>query len=254
MAKHYTEEEFLNLVKQRNPTLEVLGTFINTSEKILFRCPHSERESYAWELLKPRKFCCHQEYHAQRVPAQLMDLETRKLKVKEIFKEQVDVTNMRYSTDRRKLDGLVCRAHSNLGEFSQWIGAINKGIGCPQCGAERKKAAGIRMLTVGRQKQLDRGKAKFVSKSETIWLNELGVSDRQVWLNDVQYRVDGFDQDSNTVYLYHGQFWHGCPNTFDPEMIHPILKVKMKQLYEQTMQWEQKIREAGYNLITKWGK
>jgi len=36
-------------------------------------------------------------------------------------------------------------------------------------------------------------------------------------------------------------------------MQHPILKIKMKDLYEKTMYYENKIKEAGYNLITKWG-
>ena len=36
-------------------------------------------------------------------------------------------------------------------------------------------------------------------------------------------------------------------------MIHPIVKVPMKDLYEKTMYYENKIREAGYKLIVKWG-
>ena len=84
-------------------------------------------------------------------------------------------------------------------------------------------------------------------------LDELGVKDRQVWLKDVKYKVDGFDTETNTVYLYHGRFWHGCPETFDPEMIHPVVKLPMKDLYEKTMLYENKIKAAGYNLIVKWG-
>jgi hypothetical protein len=110
------------------------------------------------------------------------------------------------------------------------------------------------MLEVARQQQLSSGKAKFVSKAETKWLDLLNVPIRQHWLEDIKYRADGFDPGTNTVYLYHGRFWHGCPETFDPELIHPILKVKMKQLHEQTITWENKIRSAGYNLIIKWGK
>ena len=107
---------------------------------------------------------------------------------------------------------------------------------------------------MARKKQLEMGNAKFVSKQETKWLDELGIDVRQHWLSDVKYSVDGFDKDTNTVYLYHGSFWHGCPETFDPEEVHPILKVKMKQLYEQTLNWENKIKQAGYNLVVKWEK
>ena len=131
---------------------------------------------------------------------------------------------------------------------------MNKGIGCPECGKEHKHNAGVKMLKVARQKQLELGSAKYVSKSETKWLDLLDVPVRQKWLEDVQYSVDGYDASTNTVYLYHGRFWHGCLETYDPEEVHPILKVKMKQLYEQTLNWENKIKQAGYNLVVKWGK
>jgi hypothetical protein len=81
----------------------------------------------------------------------------------------------------------------------------------------------------------------------------LEVPVRQKWLEDIKYSVDGFDPETNTVFLYHGKFWHGCIYTFDPELIHPILKVKMKDLYEKTMLIENQIKKAGYNLVTKWG-
>jgi hypothetical protein len=93
------------------------------------------------------------------------------------------------------------------------------------------------MLDRARKQQLNLGKAKFVSKSETKWLDSLTVPVRQYWLRDVEYSVDGFDPSTNTVYLYHGKFWHGCPDTFDPEFIHPILKVKMKQLHLRNIQF-----------------
>ena len=110
------------------------------------------------------------------------------------------------------------------------------------------------MLKVARQKQLELGSAKYVSKSETKWLDSLDVPVRQKWLEDVQYSVDGYDASTNTVYLYHGRFWHGCLETYDPDDIHPILKVKMKQLHKQTLSWEKKIKDAGYNLVVQWGK
>ena len=125
---------------------------------------------------------------------------------------------------------------------------------CPECGKEHKHDAGVRMLKVARQKQLELGSAKYVSKSETKWLDSLGVPVRQKWFDDVQYSVDGYDPSTNTVYLYHGKFWHGCLETYSPDDIHPILKVKMKQLHKQTLSWEKKIKDAGYNLVVQWGK
>ena len=87
----------------------------------------------------------------------------------------------------------------------------------------------------------------------TKWLNELGIVTRQKLLKDIGLIVDGYEESTRTVYLYHGRFWHGCPETYDPEMRHPVVKIKMKDLYKQTMLYEQKIKDAGYNLITTWG-
>ena len=54
------------------------------------------------------------------------------------------------------------------------------------------------------------------------------------------YMVDGFDEKNNTVYEFHGCFWHGhaCGTNYNEEK------------WNQTLEREQAIREAGYNLVT----
>lgn len=250
--KGYTHETFVGLVKEKNPLLTVVGTFVNTSTKILIRCPHSERAIIAWQLLKARKHCCKESYHNTRVPDQIKTIDDRKIEIQNNFAGNIDCEEIEYNQTRDKITNLKCIKHNRI--FSQWVNSLNKKIGCPECGKENKRHAGLKMLAIGRRHQLESGKARFVSKTETKWLDQLNVPIRQYWLCDVKYNVDGFDPATNTVYLYHGRFWHGCPDTFDPEFIHPILKVKMKQLYQQTIEWENKIKNSGYNLITLWGK
>ena len=249
--KGYTHQEFVKLVELVNPTIKIIGKFINSSTKILVKCEHSEREIVAWQLLKQKKYCCNSAYHKQRVPAQLRSLSDRIEQYSPIFNKLLDFSNASLKSSQ-KLNNIKCNKHNII--FSQWFDALRQGIGCPQCGKEHKRNAGINMLKIARQQQLNLGHAKYISKSETKWLDSLNVPIRQHWLSDVKYNVDGYDPVSNTVYLYHGRFWHGCIETFDPEMIHPILKVKMKQLYEQTLEWESKIKNAGYQLIVQWGK
>jgi hypothetical protein len=38
-----------------------------------------------------------------------------------------------------------------------------------------------------------------------------------------------------------------------PIYLQTIVKIPMKDLYEKTMFYENKIKEAGYNLIVEWG-
>lgn len=250
--KKYTEEEFIRLVKQVNPHYQIVGKFINTSSNILVKCDHSLREIVAWQLLKSRKYCCNEEYHRTRIPSQTKSIETRRSEVEKIFNGKIDASMIEYNTDRDKILNLRCVKHDKM--FDKWVSSLMSGIGCPECHKEINKPKSQRALALGRKSQIESGKAKFVSKTETEWLDSLNVPIRQKWLADVKYCVDGFNPDTNTVYLYHGRFWHGCLDTYSPEEIHPILKVTMKQLNEQTLLWEQKIQNAGYNLIVKWGR
>ncbi|EGT44424.1 hypothetical protein CAEBREN_01858 [Caenorhabditis brenneri] len=65
--------------------------------------------------------------------------------------------------------------------------------------------------------------------------------------------VDGFDEQTNTVYEIHGCFYHGCPQCTNPTMIHPLRPgVENKAVYDSTIQREECIRQAGYNLISLW--
>jgi hypothetical protein len=246
----YSQEEFINKVATINPNIVVTGTYTGVENKIEIECLHLGKNMvYAYSLLKPRH-CCRIGYHANRIPAMKKDIDSRIAEYSSIFGDALDFTKS--SIKSQKLENIICNKHKVT--FEQWFSSLKQGVGCPACGKENKKAAGIKMLSVARKKQLERGNAKFVSKAETKWLDELNVPIRQYWLNDIKYCVDGYDPGTNTVYLYHGRFWHGCLQTYNPEDVHPILKVTMKQLNDQTLVWEQRIKESGYNLISKWGK
>lgn len=247
----HTHEDFINKVSKVNPTILITGQYAGVEKKIEIECKHGKGLVYAYSLLKTRN-CCRKGYFETRLLHNIKDISQRLFELTAIFGNSIDLIDAKYNDSRDKLLNLKCVKHQII--FDQWISSLTKGIGCPTCGKEHKHNAGVRMLKVARQKQLELGSAKYVSKAETQWLDLLGVPVRQQWLHDVQYSVDGYDPDTNTVYLYHGRFWHGCLETYKADDIHPILKVKMKQLNDQTIIWENKIKHAGYNLIVKWGK
>jgi hypothetical protein len=67
-----------------------------------------------------------------------------------------------------------------------------------------------------------------------------------------RYRADGYCKDTNTIYEFHGDFWHGNPNIYSSDTIHPVKGKSMGVLYQQTIRREQQIKELGYNLVVIW--
>ncbi len=56
-------------------------------------------------------------------------------------------------------------------------------------------------------------------------------------LPGTRYKLDGFCQETNTAYEYHGCVFHGCPDCFPvdrEETFHTLTKQSMKELYALT--------------------
>lgn len=110
---------------------------------------------------------------------------------------------------------------------------INSGSGCPKC---------VNIASVG----------------ETQWLNYCGVpqdsTHRQVFINieGKRFRVDGYIPETNTIYEYWGDFWHGNPAIHSPNTINARSKKTFGELYGKTIEKKQVITDAGYNLIDIW--
>ena len=97
----------------------------------------------------------------------------------------------------------------------------------------------------------------FVSRKETIWLNQLGIQPEHrnctiTLLDGTKTRVDAYVPETNTVYEFHGDYWHGNPNKYDPNKINKRAKQTFGQLYLKTKIKEQKIIESGYPLVVMW--
>ena len=67
--------------------------------------------------------------------------------------------------------------------------------------------------------------------------------------------VDGFDVTTNTIYEFHGCFWHGCPrcypNRYETHVRH--FDRTMQDVYERTQQRTQTLRAQGYTVVEMWG-
>ena len=74
------------------------------------------------------------------------------------------------------------------------------------------------------------------SKHEKLWLKQLNVNlmQKDFHCGDNTYFVDGYDQTTNTVYEFLGDFYHGNPKIFNFKDINPRLNITYEDLYNYT--------------------
>ncbi len=65
-------------------------------------------------------------------------------------------------------------------------------------------------------------------------------------------KVDGYCKETNTVYEFHGDYWHGNPLIFNREETNLMTKKTYGELYDKTIKRDETIRQLGYNLIIRW--
>jgi hypothetical protein len=66
--------------------------------------------------------------------------------------------------------------------------------------------------------------------------------------------VDGYCKETNTVYEFHGDFFHGNPSNdkFPHDKINPISKKTYGELYQRTQHKKSEILALGYNYVEMW--
>jgi len=96
------------------------------------------------------------------------------------------------------------------------------------------------------------------SYMEQAWLTHIGLPDTDghrrctLMLNEQWIYPDGYNSDTNTIYEFYGDYWHGNPATHNPSHINSNNKKTFGELYQQTMDRETLIKSHGYHMITIW--
>ena len=93
---------------------------------------------------------------------------------------------------------------------------------------------------------------EFIESYYGIHIQHIGNSAQEYRIKSTKWKADGYCESTNTIYEFHGDFWHGNPKQYDPESINQVSKKKMNTLYANTLKREQRIRELGYNLVVIW--
>ena len=68
------------------------------------------------------------------------------------------------------------------------------------------------------------------------------------------FTLDGFHFPSNTIYEFHGCFWHGCPKCYPirHEKHLRLFNRTVQDVYEKTQAKMATLRQKGYNVIEMW--
>lgn len=97
------------------------------------------------------------------------------------------------------------------------------------------------------------------SKPQKEWLDYIAVE------RDIQYGesgefkppgttffVDGFCANTNTIFEFQGDFWHGNPKCFDQILINPKTGCTYGELFSKTISRRAKLESLGYVVVEMW--
>ena len=226
-AKRKTPEQFVKDAKDIHGDKYDYSkvVYVNSTTPIIIICPiHGEFEQIpGGHLCGGCKQCAH-EYigHCRR-------------KSQEKFIEEVSVKhNNKYKYNK------VVYIHSHApiiitcpdhGDFIQDPANHRSGKGCSKC--------------IGK-----------ISKISMEWINMIMINCPKLLLEyhipTTRFYADGYDSETNTIYEFHGDYWHGNPTIYTSNIYNSTTKCTMGDLYQKTQDKKKRCIELGYNYVEIW--
>ena len=157
-------------------------------------------------------------------------------KAKELYGDLYDYSNSEYTNIDTNLI-ILCKIHGNF--IKTPYHHINRKQGCTKCSLYKKYS----------KMQIEW--LNFISKLYNLNIQN-GENNIEYKIPNSTYHADGFCELTNTIYEFHGDFWHGNPKKYNENDYNPICKKTFGELYQKTLQREQLIKDLGYNLIVIW--
>ncbi len=150
-------------------------------------------------------------------------------------KQLYDYSNVNYINAKQKIK-IICKEH---GEFIMSPNNHLNSQGCPKCSISKQYSkAQIKWLN-------------FIQSKDNITIQH-AENDCEFKIPNTKFKADGYCKETNTIYEYHGDYWHGNPYRFNSDEINKTTKCTFGELYQNTLNKEQQIRDLGFNLITIW--
>lgn len=128
---------------------------------------------------------------------------------------------------------IICPRH---GPFTQQAAHHMDGHGCSACTDTNKSRVSLEWLV-------------YRSIQDNVRIKH-AMNGGEFTIPGTRYRADGFA--NNTVYEFHGDYWHGNPKFYDQDAINPSSGKTFGQLYRNTVNKKKMIVEKGYSYVHIW--
>ena len=153
-----------------------------------------------------------------------------------IHNNTYDYSKVEYEKSINKVI-IICKIHN---EFIQRPNDHLSGNGCPKCSNAGFSKICIEWL-------------ENTMKEQNIFIQHaLNDGEYRLDIDNKIYYCDGFCKDTNTIYEFYGDFFHGNPNIYNKEDINKLTKKSFGELYDKTIERENVLKNQGYNLISIW--
>ena len=147
-----------------------------------------------------------------------------------------DYSKVNYINAREKVC-IICKIH---GDFLQSPNDHLNGCGCQKCGLGNYSKICITWLnTIMINDKI------FIQHSENL-------GEKQIIIDGKSYKCDGYCEETNTIYEFYGDIWHGNPKKYNKDDFNILNKKTFGELYQETINREKILTGNGYNLITIW--
>ena len=91
-----------------------------------------------------------------------------------------------------------------------------------------------------------------IMENEGIYIQYAKSEEGEYKIPGTRYKADGYCEETNTIYEFHGDYWHGNPNKFNPNDIFKK-NIKFGTKFIKTCIREFELRGRGYNYKCIWG-
>ena len=189
-------------------------------------------------------------------------------KASEVHTNKYCYSSVEYVNTTTKIK-ILCLVH---GEFLQTPKNHLKGYGCVDCAGNKKLSTEsfISKATTIHGDRYSYSHCKYINSHTKVKIicsthgefeqipndhtsKQSGCSGCGNLGYSKKYRADGFCEETNTIYEFYGDKWHGNPVMFLKDAnCHPYDNRTAHSLYEDTLKREQIIKLLGYNIITIW--